>query len=123
MLSNWSMPMDSSDHLSHLQVLLSFLTGSRIDLFGCVSIIEALIMFPAMLVLMAKAIIIAISVLMARTVTIAITLSMAMIGLMLQDKLGRVWLFQKKFLLADTSLILGMSFLTLSSTLAEGELV
>ena len=36
-----NMPTDSSDHLSHPQVLPSFLTGSRTDPFGCVSIIEA----------------------------------------------------------------------------------
>ena len=37
MLSNWSMPTDSSDHLSHLQVLPFFSTGSRTDPFGCTS--------------------------------------------------------------------------------------
>ena len=40
-LSNWSMPTDLLDHPSHLQVLLSFSTGSRTDPFGFVSIIEA----------------------------------------------------------------------------------
>ena len=60
------MPTDLSDYLSHPQVLPSFLTESRVDLFSCVSIIEGLTMFPAMLV------------------------SMAMVGLMLQDKLGKV---------------------------------
>ena len=43
----------SSDHPSHLQVLQSFSTGSRTDLFGCVSIIEAPTMLPAILVTMA----------------------------------------------------------------------
>ena len=41
MLSNWSMPTGSSNHLNYPQVLLSFPTGSRTDLFGCVSNIEA----------------------------------------------------------------------------------
>ena len=41
---------------------------------------------------------------------------------MLQDKLGKVWFFQKTFLLADTNLVLGMPFFTLSSALAEGQL-
>ena len=110
-LLNWSMPTDSSDHLSHLQMLPSFLTGSRTYLFGCESIRETLTMFPAM------------SLLMARTVTIAMTVLMTMIGLTLQDKLEKGWFFQKTFLLADTSLILGMPFFSFNSALAEGELV
>ena len=84
MLSNWLMPTDSSDYLSHLQVLPSFSTGSRTDLFGCVSIIKALKIFPAMLVLMARAVTIAMLVSMARTIMIAMT------GLTLQNKLGKV---------------------------------
>ena len=59
-------------------VLLSFLTKSRTDLFGCVLIIEAPTIFPAM------------SVSMARAVTIARAVSMAMTGLTPQDKLGKV---------------------------------
>ena len=57
------------------------------------------------------------SVLMARAVLRAMT------SFMFQDKLGKVWFFQEVFLLADTSLILGMPFFTLSSVLAEGELI
>ena len=87
------------------------------------SIIEAPIMFPAMLVSMARMVTIAMSVLMARTVTIAMSVSMAMTGLTLQDKLGKVWFFQETFLLADISLVLEMPFLTLSSALVEKEIV
>ena len=65
----------------------------------------------------------AMSISMARTVTIGMTVSIAIIDFMLQDKLEKVWFFQETFLLADTSLILGMPFLTLSNALAEGELV
>ena len=46
-----------------------------------------------------------------------------MTGFTLQDKLEKVWSFQETFLLAETSLILGMPFLTLSSALAEKELI
>ena len=105
MLLKWLMPTDLSDHLSHLQMLPFFSTGSRTDPFRCVLIIEAPIMFPAMSVLMARAV------------------SRAMTGLTFQDKLGKVWFFQETFLLADTSLVLGMPFLTLNSVFAEGDLV
>ena len=84
MLSNWSMPMDSSDHLSHPQMLPFFLNGSRTNPFGYVSIRKALTIFPAM------------SISMARMVTIAMT------SLPLPDKLGKVWFFQETFLVIDT---------------------
>ena len=47
------MPTDLLDYLNHSQVLLSFSTGSWADLFGYVLIIEAPIMFLAILFLMA----------------------------------------------------------------------
>ena len=93
------MSTDSLDYYSYPQMLLSFLTESWTDFFDYMSIIEALIMFLAMLVLI------------------------AMTGLMLQDKLGKVGFFQETFLWADTSLVLGTPFFTLSSTLIEKELV
>ena len=62
----------SSDHPIHLQVLLSFSTGSRTNPFGCVSIRSLNNFTIAMLTLM------------ARTIKIAITC------LMLLDKLEKV---------------------------------
>lgn len=111
MLSNWSMPTNLSNHLSHLQILLSFSSRSRMNFFGCMSIIETLIMF------------LAISILIVRVVTIVMTVSMAMIGLILQDKLGKVWFFQENFLLADICLVLEMLFFNLSNALAKAKLI
>ena len=50
-------------------------------------------------------------------------LTIAIKGFMLQDKLGKFWSFKETFLLANTSLVLWMPFLTLSTVLIEGELV
>ena len=58
-LSSSPMPTDSSNHLSHPQVLLSFSTRSRTGPFGYMSIIEAPKMFPAMSISMAGMVIIA----------------------------------------------------------------
>lgn len=46
-----------------------------------------------------------------------VTYGMVIAGFSLQDKLGRVWFFEKTFLLADISreVVLGMLFLTLSN--------